>query len=465
MARTTPRRLRRATATAVLAGAVAAVAVAPADASPTRFHRTFGYDRYATSVVLEDGPLDTAYVVTGERFPDGLTAGAVAGRDLANVYLTPQAQLTKEVRERLVNARRIVVVGSEGAVGRDVMTWLQQNTRAELSRTGGSDRYETAALLSAANYAPGVQDVLIATGEDFPDALAASAAAAKRGVPLLLVRTDAVPEVVVAELKRLAPRSVTLVGGEGTVSAAVQQQLAGTTGAPVRRIAGQDRYGTAVALSREYFTAADTAEAFVVSGAAWADAVTAGAAAGRGRGPLFLTPADCVPQEVNLAVERVDPGTLQVVGGPDRVSEAAAKRTSCGAGVKTYLEDLGEPAGNARYEIDHATLGGVFYPRTVSYDTDPRNSEYRTWSLGTRFERFTAVAGVLDGSTGGLTSRVELFGDEVSLGAWDVSQGRPAVIDVDVRGVDNLKVVTTSSRRTATVPTDNNVYLGDAAVR
>jgi putative cell wall-binding protein len=460
--------------TGVLALALAGATAA--QATPVQAHRTYGADRYVTAALQEDvvgGVRDTAYLVTGTTFADGVTAGALAGRDAGkeganalrdNLFLTPPGQLTDDVREVIGNYRNVVVVGGEKSVGPDVMTWLQQNTRAKLSRVAGVDRYDTAAQLSQA-YAPGVSTVFIATGRDYADALSASAVAGDLGVPVLTVPGDSIPASTRAALTRLKPASITVLGGEGSVSAAVAGDLAGFTSGAVQRIAGADRYATSVAVSKA-FHGAGAPVAYLTSGTSWADAIAAGPAAGRRGGPLLLTPKDCVPQNVNLELERLGVGFLTAVGGDGSYSQNAALRTSCGAPAQTYLDTLGQPSGNASFVNDHAILGGTFYPRSVGYDTDPRNSEYRTWKIGTKFTRFTAVVGVDDRNTAGLTSHVLVYGDERVLGTYDVSAGHPVVVDLDVRGVDNLKVVTTSSATPATgVAGSRTVYFGDAAVR
>ncbi|GAA4967434.1 cell wall-binding repeat-containing protein [Kineococcus glutinatus] len=466
MHRPTARTGRRLSAAAVLAATAAVTLAGPAGATPVSAHRSYGADRYLTAVLMEDNPLEKtrAYVVTGEDFPDGLTAAAVAGHQQANVYLSPRGQLTKEVRERIGYAQEVVVVGGESALSADVTTWLQQNTRARLSRIGGANRYETAANLSAASYATGVANVLVATGTNYPDALTGSAAAAKLGVPLLLVDGNGVPAATAAELTRLNPAKITVLGSEGAVPAAVAEQLASFTTGAVDRVAGRDRYETATAVLRAFYDAATVPRALVVSGTSFADAVSVGAKAGREGSPLLLFPRDCVPQSVNLAIEEYAIGRIQAVGGPAVLTEDAAKRTSCGAGDKTYLDELGWPAGNARYESDHATIDGVFYPRSAAFDTDPRNSEYRTWALGGEYTRFTMLAGMADGTTPTLTSTVDVYADEKLIASRRIAAGSSAAFDLSVAGVQNLKIVTTSSARTAVLPTDDYVYFGDAAV-
>nr|WP_276611061.1 cell wall-binding repeat-containing protein [Kineococcus siccus] len=445
---------------------MAATVSAAATPTPVSAHRTYGPDRYVTAAQLEDPARDVAYVVTGRDFPDGLTAGALAGTPGRNVFLTPREELPEPVRAVLGYYRRIVVVGGEASVGDPVMTWLQRNTRAELVRVAGASRYETAARLSATGFPAGVGNVLVTTGAAFPDALAGSAAAAKASAPLLLVEPGAVPEATRAELVRLRPAAITVLGGEGAVSAQVLAELQATTAAPVTRVAGRDRYATAVAVSERFFPlGAPTAQ--LASGVSWPDAVAAGAFAGRRSSPLLLTPRDCLPQSVNLELERLAPQVLQAVGGDVTYSAAAARRTSCGAEPRTYLDELPAPVGNAAFVDSHAVLGGTFFPRSVGYLTDPRNSEHRTWTLGGAWSTFTATVGVADATTSGLSSRVEVVGDERTLATYDVAAGRPAAVRVDVRGVQRLTLVTTSSARTAD-PADRDahtVHFGDAGLR
>jgi len=83
-------------------------------------------------------------------------------------------------------------------------------------RLAGPDRYATAAAISAANYPPGVP-VFLATGLNFPDALAGAALAGHLGGPLLLVTRDTIPAATATELARLAPSSITILGSTGVV--------------------------------------------------------------------------------------------------------------------------------------------------------------------------------------------------------------------------------------------------------
>jgi hypothetical protein len=109
-------------------------------------------------------------------------------------------------------------------------------------------------VVQRANAASQTPVVYVATGENFPDALGAAAAAAVQGGPVLLVQKDSIPAVTAAELSRLAPDVIYVSGGTAVVSDTVFNALKGY--APtVTRVAGANRYATAVEVSKSAFPA------------------------------------------------------------------------------------------------------------------------------------------------------------------------------------------------------------------
>jgi putative cell wall-binding protein len=91
-------------------------------------------------------------------------------------------------------------------------------------RVYGADRYATAVAVSQTMWS---QDnagaVFLATGTTFPDALSAAASTGQLG-PVLLTKSDALPEVTRAEIERLHPCVIVVVGGSDVVSDAVAAQ-------------------------------------------------------------------------------------------------------------------------------------------------------------------------------------------------------------------------------------------------
>ena len=184
-----------------------------------------------------------------------------------------------------------------------------------VERIAGPDRYGTAAGLSQAADPAGAINVMVATGTNFPDALAGSAAAGRLGMPVLLVQPDAIPAVTAAELDRLNAQRIYLVGGPGAVSESVRTALAAyaSTG-DVPRIWGADRAATAAAVSATWY-APGVAAAFVAVGSNFPDALAGAPAAALNNSPLLLVSRDGVPAPTANELDRLNPQRIFVLGG------------------------------------------------------------------------------------------------------------------------------------------------------
>jgi putative cell wall-binding protein len=223
------------------------------------------------------------------------------------------------------------------------------------ARVAGADRFATAAALSRARFPVDVPVATVATGSDFPDALAAAPAARAGQGPLLLVTRDELPAATAAELARLQPRGVRVLGGTSAISDAVVDAIGAVVGsARVQRVAGAERAATAAALSASAFPGGARA-AFVVSGEVAADALSAGGTAAAMRAPILLTGAGSVPPVTLDELRRLAPGQVVVVGGQERVApsvERALAEAVPGAEVVRV-------AGRDRYDTA-VTLAGAF---------------------------------------------------------------------------------------------------------
>lgn len=156
------------------------------------------------------------------------------------------------------------------------------------TRLAGDDRYLTAIAVSQKGWPQGSATVVLTTGENYPDALSAVPLAAKYKAPLLLVGSSGLSPETAAELKRLNVKKAYLVGGTGAIPSSVESQLSLSGMAPVR-LAGQDRYDTALAVAKAVGTGQGV---FVTSGQEFADTCSvAPIAAGQGM-PILLVPGD-----------------------------------------------------------------------------------------------------------------------------------------------------------------------------
>jgi len=203
----------------------------------------------------------------------------------------------------------------------DSATFDLASGKPTVDRLAGKDRYVTAAVISGETFTPGVDVVYVATGVNFPDALAGSAASGGKG-PILLVTKDSIPSATLTELKRLKPKRIVVLGGTGVVSEGVESAL--KRHATTTRQAGRDRYSTAAKISAEHF-GSGAATAFVATGADFPDALTGGPAAAKAGGPILLTQKDKLPAATVSELRRLKPQKIVVLGGTGVVSAAVEK--------------------------------------------------------------------------------------------------------------------------------------------
>jgi type VII secretion-associated serine protease mycosin len=289
--------------------------------------RLAGSNRYATAAAVSASAfgagVPVAYIATGGSFPDALAGGPAAKVHGGPLLLTATSSLPAATAAELGRLRpgRIVVLGGPGAVSDAVVSQLNGYTGGGVTRVFGADRYATAAAISRATFSGGAGLVYVATGGNYPDALAAGAAAAKNNAPILLVSQNGLPGATAAELSRLHPGQIIVMGGPGAVSDAVLNQLRGFAPS-VQRISGSDRYATAVAISVATHAPNSVTNVYVAVGSSYPDGLAAGPVAGLNGSPLLLVGTNTLPASVAAELRRLDPANVFVVGGTGVVSDA-----------------------------------------------------------------------------------------------------------------------------------------------
>lgn len=303
----------------------------PTPSSGPAVERLAGADRFATAAAISAASfapgVPVAYLATGLDFPDALAAGAAASLRGGPVLLVASSSLPSATASELARLRpqAIKVIGGSGVVSDGVLAAVQvYATSGSVERVAGANRFATAAQISATTFAPGVGVAYIATGRNFPDALAGVAAAGSVGGPILLTQPDRLPAETSAELNRLRPGRIVVLGGSGVVSDAVLGALAAHTGGSVTRLAGADRFATAVAVSTGTFASGETV--FVATGVNFPDALGGGPVAGGLPGPLLLVPTNSVPSSVAAELQRLDPDRIVILGGTGAVSSGVVSQ-------------------------------------------------------------------------------------------------------------------------------------------
>lgn len=185
-----------------------------------------------------------------------------------------------------------------------------------MERVAGADRYATAVAISKRAFPATSAAVVLASGEQYADALAGSALAGAAKGALLLTPKSALPDVVKAEVSRLKPSRVYVLGGEGAVSGDVIAAVrSAAPSAEVTRVAGADRYETAAKAAEVARGLKPTAKAFVASGESWADAAAVAPVAYRKGYPVLLVRRAAVPTSTAEFLAAAKPADVRIAGG------------------------------------------------------------------------------------------------------------------------------------------------------
>lgn len=315
---------------------VTALLAAQAAAAAT-VRRLAGADRYATAAAVAldrwraDGPSDVV-LASGLDPADALAGAFVSGLHSSPVLLTAPAALPDATLTALreLAPTRVHVLGGTASVSDAVADQLRSEGWI-VERHAGADRFATAAAIARSggpaivgSFGAEGATALLANGRRPFDALAAGPLAAGQLFPILLTETGAVPRATTDAMDDLGIQHVIVLGGPAAVSDEVIAAIE-ATGRSVRRVAGVDRAGTAVAVAGLLEELGfDISVASLVSGVSTADALGAGAWGAPDQPVLLCESASFCGVTTTQWAQTHSLDEIVVIGGQAAVSDAAA---------------------------------------------------------------------------------------------------------------------------------------------
>jgi putative cell wall-binding protein len=192
-------------------------------------------------------------------------------------------------------------------------------------RIAGTNRYGTAAAIAGQDDFNGATTAILATGETFPDALAASGLAGANGpAPIILTESETYSEETQEALNNhTAVTNVIIVGGTAAISQEVEDAVV-ADGFTVSRVAGTDRYGTAADIASEIGAGGEVdglSTAFIATGTNFADALAGGPAAYALSAPILLVTPSEIPAATSEALSSLGIEQVIILGGTAAVSD------------------------------------------------------------------------------------------------------------------------------------------------
>ena len=269
-------------------------------------HRLAGHDRFDTADQASQSlwrnhgdaqdpraQASVAVLSRSDLFADALGGSALAAHKGGPLLLTSTKQLdastARELTRILAPGSKVYLLGGDSAISPAVEASVR-HLGFNVDRIGGSDRYSTAVQV-AQTASPNPRNILLATGNNYPDALSAGAAAGSDPDSVVVLTNDTtMPAPTRAYLQRYASQ---LQQQTGSVTAwAVGGQALGAydtlPGVWYRvDVHGADRYATSLKLANEFFGSRQAAIG-IATGVNFPDALSGGALMGAVEGPLLL---------------------------------------------------------------------------------------------------------------------------------------------------------------------------------
>ncbi len=279
-----------------------------------------GADRVETGVLASFDTWDdaggvgrtagAAVVASARSFPDALVGTPLAVDRRAPMLLTEPGELhpmvATELQRILEPGMTVYVLGGTAAVDPAVADAIDA-LGFDVVRLFGLNRHETA--VAVADELGDVDHVLVATGQNFPDALAAGAAAASVDGAVLLTADDVMPAVTADALAARPAATTWAVGG--------QAARALPTATP---LVGANRYATATTTAQALVPGATFVG--MASGQNFPDALSGGVHTAVRGGALILTHPDTLPVATRDHLVATEPWNVQVYGGLGAVGQA-----------------------------------------------------------------------------------------------------------------------------------------------
>ena len=289
---------------------IAALAIAcmiPAGVSSANVEnvtRIAGEDRIATSIEISKemfNESDNVVLASGFNFADALSAGQLAAALNAPLILSKD-QLDSRTSDEIakLKPKNMYIVGGENALSSNIEESVKSVVNdINIERLKGNDRYETSVkVMEKTKEFVDAEYLLIASGKNFPDALSATSFMADHKALMVLSDGNSYPK---SDLQEIA------IGGVN------QLPLNGFTG---ERIAGNDRYQTALAIARRSFE--NNENAILANSKVFADSLSAVSVAKNYKAPIILTDNENLTQSTKSYLENMN--SVTIIGGEKSVS-------------------------------------------------------------------------------------------------------------------------------------------------
>ncbi|MEH7437950.1 cell wall-binding repeat-containing protein [Neobacillus drentensis] len=234
-----------------------------------------------------------------------------------------------EAKASTISIKLVNYLGNRNSIDFDTQGYYQIGTRFS-----GKDRFEVAGNIASSGWTS-ADTVFVVNYLAFADALSAAPLAKKYDAPILLTTPDTLPDTTKQKIESLHPKKIVIIGGPGSVSGAVENQLRNIT-SNIERIGGSDRFEVSKYVAEKMGA---TSDAIVTNGLVFSDALAIAPYASEKQIPILLTYNDKLPDSTKTALQGKT-STL-IIGGTGSVNSS----------VESQLPAPRRIGGADRYEV------------------------------------------------------------------------------------------------------------------
>lgn len=303
--------------------------------------RIGGQTRFETSLNIAkqyvgDKKLDNVVLTSGYGFADALTGSMLAKKLNSPIFLLGSAEQNKQtldyIYSKLSKDGHVYILGGTGAVPDSIKDGFIANGYSEsnIVRLGGANRYETASKIAENENVITGTPVIIANGENFPDALSMSPVSASKGYPIVITTSYNLPDYAKDYLAKVKPSQVYVAGGTGAVDKNVLSQIkqySGLSDDKITRFNGNDRYETSKFIGEKFF--ADSQNVTVASGLDYPDALSGSILSAENNAPIILSDNGLVIQSREYVIRlNANQAKITFLGGTGAISDNTIENTA-----------------------------------------------------------------------------------------------------------------------------------------
>lgn len=160
-----------------------------------------------------------------DDYPDALAASPYAGKNKMPILFTKTGGLDQATLDTMKSqgVKDVIVVGGPNSVSETVLGQIRSNGMG-VSRIAGSNRYETAYEF-AKKFFPSFKNMIIASGETWPDAIVGGTLGAKFDAPIYLTQAKTLHSYIKTDLIKTKEANVFVLGGTKTITDPVYNEV------------------------------------------------------------------------------------------------------------------------------------------------------------------------------------------------------------------------------------------------